>query len=178
MAFTVQNDAGDVAGANAYCGVAYFREYFSDIGTDTSTYLDTAVEQAIVAGTRYLDQRYRYPGEKKNRNQSTMWPRWDVEDESGDIVDVVPVPIKQATCEAAIRKLSGVALMPDPTYDASGQQISAKSVTVGPITESYTYSQVVGAPKGLMLPQFPSIQLLLTSSGLLASGVSREIVRG
>jgi len=178
MPFLVQNDQGDVAGANAYCEVVFFREYFEDVGVDTTAFSDVAVEQSIVAGTRYLDQRYRYPGEKKNRNQSTMWPRWDVEDESGDIVDTVPVPIKQATCEAAFRKLSGIALMPDPTYDASGTQISAKSVTVGPITESYTYSQVVGAPKGLMLPQFPSIQLLLTSSGLLASGISRDIVRG
>lgn len=177
MAFVVQNDQGNAAGANAYCDVDFFRAYFESVGTDTTSYSDTQVEQAIVAGTRYLDSRFRFPGETRNSRQPTKWPRWGVYDASGDRVSGVPKEIKEATCEAAMRKLSGVSLLPDPTYDPTGQTVESKSVKVGPITESYTYSIAPGTG-GVKLPDFPAIRMLLTTSGLITSGFSIPMERG
>jgi hypothetical protein len=45
---------------------------------------------------------------------------------------VVPVGIKKAVAEYALRALSG-ALAPDPTYDASGRQATMTRKKVGPI---------------------------------------------
>lgn len=177
MAFVVQNDQGNAAGANAYCEVDFFRAYFDSVGTGTSEYDDTQVEQAIVAGTRYIDTRFRFPGETKNTRQPTKWPRFGVDDASGDIVDDIPREIKEATCEAGIRKLNGVDLMPDPTYDESGQLVQSRSVTVGPITESFTFTPVPGTG-GARMPDFPRIKMILASSGLISSGLSKSIVRG
>lgn len=177
MAFVVQNDQGNAAGANAYCDVDFFRAYFESVGTDTTSYSEAQVEQAIVAGTRYLDSRFRFPGETKNSRQLTKWPRWGVDDASGDRVSGVPKEIKEATCEAAMRKLSGVSLLPDPTHNPTGQNVESKSVKVGPIMESYTYSIAPGTG-GVKLPDFPAIRMLLTTSGLITSGFSIPMARG
>lgn len=177
MAFVVQNDQGNAAGANAYCDVDFFRAYFESVGTDTTSCSEAQVEQAIVAGTRYLDSRFRFLGETKNSRQPTKWPRWGVDDASGDRVSGVPKEIKEATCEAAMRKLSGVSLLPDPTHNPTGQNVESKSVRVGPITESYTYSIAPGTG-GVKLPDFPAIRMLLTTSGLITSGFSVPMARG
>ena len=177
MAFVVQNDTGTAVGANSYCDETFFTAYFTDMGIDVSAYSSAQVQAALVAASRYLDSRYRWVGEKMNRDQTTKWPRWGAADEDGYTISVVPIPVKQATCEAAYRNLQGVSLLPDPTYNASGTMLASETVKVGPIQESYTYTKAPGSA-GIALPQFPAIQMLLNSSGLTVSSLQIDIVRG
>ena len=106
MAFTVQDDTGLVADANAYIDVAYFDDYCADRGLDISAYDTTKKQQAIVRGTSYLDQRFNWKGQKTNGySQTTEWPR-DYVYFGNDLVEGIPREVKQATSEYAFRSLS------------------------------------------------------------------------
>lgn len=177
MTLIVQSDQGQQEGANAYCDVAFFRAHFALVGIDTSAHQDTAVEAALIAATRYLDVRYRYAGIRRNKEQTTQWPRFNAVDADGYYIQHVPEQVRQASCEVALRHLNGVSLMPDPDYVSSGQTVESKTVKVGPITESYTYAAVPGS-SGVMLPKFPAVDFLLGSTGLVMSSKSRELRRG
>jgi DnaT-like ssDNA binding protein len=50
--------------ANAYCTVAFFEKYHGSRGTPYPASPISAIEQAIVKATDYLDQRYRFKGIK------------------------------------------------------------------------------------------------------------------
>lgn len=171
MAFTVQNDQGTVAGANAYVTVAEFKAYHTDRGNSWSTATDTAIEQGIVKATDYLDYRFRYVGNLLNIDQTTEWPRVGAFNRSRFLVAGIPDEIKQACSEYALRALSAE-LNPDPERDASGRTVQSKSEAVGPISESVTY--VAGAV--LQMPAYPAADRRLISSGLTRSG--NVVVRG
>lgn len=177
MALIVQDDQGFVAGANAYCDEVFFASYFSDIGIDVSAYTLAQQQAAIIQATRYIDMRFRWAGERANRGQTTKWPRWRAFDEDGYYVTGVPIPVKNAVCEAAYRSLQGVSLLPDPTHDQTGLMVSNKLVKVGPIEESYTYTRAPGAA-GAALPAFPAIEMMLAHSGLTISSLQVSISRG
>ena len=68
-------------------------------------------EAALRRATRWVDATYRirFSGYKTaKRTQSLEWPRTDAEDANGEEipVDEIPVEIKDATAEAAIRELA------------------------------------------------------------------------
>lgn len=162
MALSVQTDAGDVANANAYITLAFFKSYHDDRGGNYSAYTDTQIERAIVKATDYLDARWRYRGEKKTSLQTTQWPRWDVEDADGTYIDYIHRAVKTACAEYALASLSGV-LMPTPTYDATGRVVSAKTEKVGPIMESVVYERGVG----FQLPRYPLADNMLKAANLV-----------
>jgi len=139
MAFTLQNDLGNVAGANAYVAAAAFTAYFADRG-ETFTQTQQAIEAAIVKATSYVDMRFVFFGTKLNgRSQSTLWPRNAIYDEDGHSVTGVPVEIKNAVFEFAKIALTGD-LNPDQTPDPSNQIVKEKSITAGPVTTTTKYA--------------------------------------
>lgn len=165
MAFIVQNDTGTAVDANSYQTVAGFRAYAADHGFDATTYLDPAVQVALVNATTYVDRRFRYLGRKLNgRDQTTQWPRINAYDRDREYIDGVPREVKDATSEYAQRALTG-SLSPDTTFDVGGVVIS-KSEKVGPIEESVTYAQGGAA----IFPRYPLADAILTGSGLTVSG--------
>lgn len=66
LVFTVQNDAGQIAGANSYLTLAAFKQYQDNQGNDYTTpgYSDPQLQQAIVRATTYLDTRFDFNGKK------------------------------------------------------------------------------------------------------------------
>lgn len=166
MAFTVQDNNGSVANANAYISLAEFQEYHADRGNSLAAYNDAAQQAAIIRATDYLDQRFRFVGEKRQgRLQTTQWPREDVDDVDGYTVTGIPPEVKEATAEYALRALTA-ALAPDPTRDASGVPILSKSESVGPVSESTTFA----AGAVFRMPRYPDADQKLVKAGLVCAG--------
>ena len=165
MAFTVQNDQGSVTGANAYVDVAFFKAYHEERG-NTFVDDDEKIEQAIIKATDYLDHRFNFVGSRsQGRSQTTEWPRRDAWDVNEDLVNGIPVEVKEACCEYALIAQQ-MTLNPTPTRDASGAAIQAKSESVGPISRSVTY--VGGA--AFSMPKYPVADSRLKRTGLVISG--------
>lgn len=164
MAFTVQDDTGSVADANAYIDVAFFAAYHLDRGlTVTGT---TAEQQAaIVKATDYMDQRFTFIGEKPNQAQSTDWPRLDAEDSDDNLRTGVPVEVKEACAEYALIAQTST-LNPTPDRDSTGVQVQSREDTVGPITEKREYSG--GA--SFTSPKYPVADQKLMLAGLVVVG--------
>lgn len=175
MAFIVQLDnGGTTPGANAYITVAEFLAYHADRGNalPNPQPADPILEQAIVRATDYLDTRFRFVGRRVyGREQSTEWPRSNAYDIDRRWVNGVPEEIKEATAEYALRALQG-ALNPDPSRDASGATVLAKSEQVGPIARSFTFA----AGGSWTMPRYPEADSKLRRTGLVRSG--GDVLRG
>lgn len=173
MAFTPQNEDGTVEGANAYIDVAALRAYWDDRGVDLSAYSDDQAEVAIIKATDYLDARYKWVGYQLYRLQGTQWPRGGVT----TFLRGLPPALKNATCMMAQRAFTK-ALMPDPTYDPSGQKVTESTKKVGPIEVSLKYSDGGNSNAASKTPEYPEVTLMLQAAGLVGSGVSGDLVRG
>lgn len=161
MAFTVQSDP-PVANANSYGSVAEFQAYHADRGNTLPTD-ETAIEQALVRATDYLDTRFSFVGCRDTAEQTTEWPRDHAYDDRGDAVDGVPQAVKNAAFEYALRA-TVADLLPDPSRDGSGRAIASKSEAVGPLKESVTYAHDGTV---LTLPEYPMADRLLYARRLV-----------
>ena len=108
--------------------------------------------------------------------QNSQWPRQGCVDSNGDNVYGIPLAVQWATCEGALRVLSGTSLQPDydPTVVTAGAVVQSLSVEVGPIRKTTTYDTKLGLS---FFPSVPHIDRLLKSAGLLVAGGGRSIVR-
>ncbi len=167
MAFTVQDDNGLVAGANAYVTTAYVRAYHLDRGVDLTAVLDPALQVAIVLATSYLDARFTFLGCLRNTAQDTEWPRRDAYDRDGYVITGIPKAVKQAVAELADKARSAV-LMPDPERDATGRTILSKSEGVGPLKESVEYA----AGGAFTFPEYPLVDRMMIAAGLVRTGLT------
>lgn len=167
MTFTVQNDTGSQAGANAYLSVAEFKAYHDARNNDYSgAATDAAIEYTIIKATDYIDQRFNFVGKKLlGRDQTTEWPRSSAWDKDRYYITGLPVELKEACAEYALRAISA-ALNPDPTRDDTGQTIQSKSETVGPLSESFTFTE--GAM--FRMPKYPAADQKLIKPGLVRWG--------
>lgn len=171
MAFTQQDNDGTVDGANAYTDVTTVQAYWADRGVDLTARTDPELQVAIVNATTYLDGRYRWVGYQLRRLQGTQWPRGGVT----SFLRGLPPALVTATCMLASRALTGKPLMPDPTFDASGQRVAEKLTEVGPIKTQVKFADTTGVKS--MTPEYPEVTLMLQAAGLIASGNSGEIGR-
>lgn len=99
---------------------------------------DTARIAALVRASGWIDGRYRdrFSGTRtEGRTQPLQWPRVDATDVDGEDIasDEVPVEIKSATFEAALRELASPGSLA-PDFTRQGQTTMEK---VGPITIQY-----------------------------------------
>lgn len=164
MAFSVQDDFGQVSDANAYITVAFFRSYHTDRGVDLTSYSDSDCESAIVRGTDYMDIRWRYYGIRKQILQTTQWPRYNVIDVDRNPINIIPLEVKRACAEYSIVALTAV-LDPIPTRDSTGQRVQAKTTQVGPIMNSVRYTG-----GGIFVqPTYPVADGYLKNKGLVIS---------
>jgi hypothetical protein len=108
--------------------------------------------------------------------QHTEWPRQGVTDLNGDTINGIPVPIKQACAELALRVLNGVNLQPD--YDTSivtaGGVLQSSTQEVGPIKVTKVYDTKLGIG---FFADFPQITRLLSTKGLLVPNKGRVVMR-
>lgn len=164
MAFIVEDGTG-VADANSLCAVDFADSYFTDRGNAAWTGADAAKQGALVRATDYVEQFFsaRFKGNKAEDDQSLSWPRI-----YAGADDTVPVGVRKAIAEYALRALTAT-LAPDPTTDASGRIIAAKTEKVGPIEESTTF---IEGSSVQLIKNYPAADALLkpwlrSSNGLV-----------
>jgi len=180
MAFTVQNDSGSIADANAYIDVAFFTAYHTDRNVasvaDGDFDADPDIQGAIVKASDYLDSRYNYIGSRRVRTQPMEWPRWDAIDKDDYTVNGIPQEIKEACAELALAELNspGV-LFPSVSQDASGQGVKRLKQKLDVLETEVEYFGDSAAASQKQ-PQFYTADWRLRRSGLLIS--SRGTVRG
>lgn len=139
MTLVVQDNFGQVSGANGYITVAFFRAYHTDRGVDLSSVIDADIETGIVRATDYMDTRWRYYGIRAQIRQTTEWPRYNISDVDNNPVYGVDIHVQRSCAEYALIALNA-ALNAPPTRDATGQRIIAKTTQVGPILNSVRYA--------------------------------------
>lgn len=107
--------------------------------------------------------------------QQSEWPRQGVVDYNGDTVFGVPLPIKYACAELALRALNGTVLQPDydPTIVSNGGVLASTTKEVGPIRVTNEYNIPIGLG---FFATFPQVDRILRSAGLLVAGGGRRII--
>jgi len=168
--FLVQNDSGTIENANAYITVATFLSYHRDRGGDLCPQEDTEIQAAIIRATDYLDQRFRFVGERLNTDQRTKWPRIDAEDFEGRVRFGIPYEIADACAEYAFISLTST-LNPTPDRDSTGRGVKETEDRVGPIEEKVEF--VDGGV--FEMPKYPIADDRLRQSGLTITGI--DLVR-
>jgi hypothetical protein len=154
MAIVIEDGTG-LADAEAYISVADADTYFAARGNAAWAALtEPQKEQALRLGTDYMGQAYgqRWCGTRTTTTQALDWPRTGA---CGIAADVVPVAVKRANAELAVRASAGVLL--------SDQGAQVKQEVVGPI--SVTYAD--GARQDT---RYAAVDSALASAGLLCRG--------
>ncbi len=169
MAFTLEDGTG-VAGANAYITEDQLDSYADDHGI---TLADGDEQTAIIRATAYIDAVYRmrFVGYKTHgRSQGLEWPRTGVLDSQYFPInnDEIPVEIKSATAEAAIRELTTPnSMLPDLERGGSIRMLKAGSVEIeyGANATAITTYRVIDGILGNLL-------------GALGQGFTAQTIRG
>lgn len=172
MAFMLQDNDGTIVGANAYVAPETVRAYWLDRGVDLSAKTDAELHSAIILATEYLDARYTWVGYQLYRLQGTQWPRGGIT----SFLRGLPPALITATCMLANRALVKP-LMPDPTFDPSGQTVVETAKKVGPIEVSQKFAESSGGGLAATTPQYPEVTLTLQAAGLVGSGNSGQLSR-
>ncbi len=118
MALTPEDGTG-LANADALVDLATVDAYHTALGSAAWTGTDAIKEEAIRRASNFLNTSFSWKGYPINgRTQAMSWPRHDVVDRNGYSVasDEVPIEIKNATAEVALRELTTPGTMtPDVT---------------------------------------------------------------
>ena len=141
--FIVEDGTG-LVDANAYIDVAFADQYHENYGApiEWSSSTTAQKQEAIRFATRYLDSGYssRWRGARADEEQALDHPRRRVYDVDGWTRDddEVFVEVQQATAIAALKHRQGELFLPD--VEGSDIGVVSESVSVGPISESKSYS--------------------------------------
>lgn len=173
----IVEDGTEIANADAYATLVYIADYHEKNGNTAwaSIANDATRETYVRRATAYMTQAYRlrWKGYRKTATQSLCWPRSFVYLEPfvhgavgaypylvSDII--VPVEVKNACAEYALKAITETTLMPDQTQ-------SVKKETVGAIMIEYDqYSS--------QATRYSSIDAML-SPYLNSNGVSVQLVK-
>lgn len=155
--FVVEDGTGKTD-ANSYLSVDDADTYHSNV-TGSAVWAGAALttkQNALIVATQYLDARYgsKWRGFRSGADQALAWPRSMAYDEDGYAHDddALPQRLQDATAELALRVVLGDQLLaPVP----SPGQVTAESVTIGPITESKEYAG--GRPYGTVYPKVAAL---------------------
>lgn len=132
MPVLIVEDGTGLVDANSYVTLEEAQSYNDNHGNSVwgETSPDDAKIVALIRGTSYIDTRYGtlFNGRKKNgRAQALEWPRVGASDAAGQEIlpDEVPVEIKRATIEAALRELQEPSSL-QPDYTQSSRVVREK----------------------------------------------------
>jgi hypothetical protein len=160
MALIVE-DGTIVANADSWVTLAFVTDHHTKRGNTRWTVggvSDATREQCIIRAVDYIDKRFGawFRGRKYSSQQTLSWPRAGARDNSGFLLNaVIPIQLKRATAEYALRALIYNVLAPDAplpvptqsqvdgassgTTSASGA-VKSLSQKVGPIEETVSYA--------------------------------------
>jgi Putative DnaT-like ssDNA binding protein len=155
VALIVEDGTG-LATAESYVSVAYVDTYATNIGDATWATLTTAQqEQACRKATRYMEAKWRlrWKGNKTLETQALAWPRYNVLDEDGYVVDSddVPQAVEHACSEAALLAGASVDLEPDVSRIKKSVRAGSVEVEWFPGSDPYTVrTKVLGKIEHLL----------------------------
>lgn len=156
MALIVEDGTG-LAGAESYVSVseagAYLRARGNAEAWDELEQVDREI--ALRKASDFMRQIYRqrWAGARVHYEQRLDWPRYSVVVDDFTVPsNVVPVDVKQACSELALRAAQGEELMPD--LEAGNSQV--KREKIGPLDTEY-FENSVGAAE-----RFQSVTAMLT----------------
>ncbi len=168
MAFVAEDGSG-LSNATSLCDVAFADSYFSDRGIAAWTGSTSVKQAALIKATDYVESRWqkKFDGEKQYPLvQALSFPRAYADEAQPD---EVPVGIKKAISEYAVRALSAP-LVADPTTDANGLTLSAKRTKVGPIETESRFQ--AGAAIGIK--PYPAADMLIRPYLKSSCGIVRS----
>ena len=145
VTFKVEDGSG-FTDSNAYCTVAFADDYLSIKSTSfLTTWNGLTTEQkqnAIMWGSRVLDQRARWQGVRSNLDQAMTWPRTGVYDRDGILIapDEIPLQIKQATVELAFHLVTEDV---DPSAPGAGSAGGIKRLKAAVLEIEYQDNAVI-----------------------------------
>lgn len=115
--------------ANSYCDEDFASDYFDARLNSAAWSADPTLQPtALVMATNRLEQE-KYLGTRTTTTQALKFPRVGITDDDGATLDpdVVPLVVKQATCELALALL--IAGTSDPTAGTGLEQFSSLAVS-------------------------------------------------
>lgn len=161
MAFVAEDGTG-LANANSYITVEWANTYFEERGHTHWTGSTEDKQKHLILATDYMEGRFSslYAGEKLTSTQALSFPRLDTG---------IPVELKKACAEYAVRSLVNLTLAQDPVTDSTGNVVSSTKKKVGPIeTETQYAVSASGTPnvfKPYPLADMWLVKLLKRSTG-------------
>lgn len=160
MALIVET-GGASATSESYASVTNGDDHFTKFGANTAWSAATTAEKevALRQGTRYIDVTYhrRWKGRRVEELQALDFPRYEIEDTDGFLLDsdVIPSKLIEATIEAAARYIAdNTALFPDE--DSERSIVEESSRVEGAVSETVKY-----AGTKPVKTKFPVIERLL-----------------
>lgn len=178
MSLVVEDGTG-LSNAEAYISVADADTYHTSFtgSTTWSGASEGEKEIALRQGAQNLDSTYRlrWKGSKVAYDQALCWPRYDVEDEDGVLLDSdeVPPAVVQANAEMGLRALeqSGI-LSPDIVGEAGN--VKRLKQKLGPMEEETEYvsgASVANTGKVLFFQKvYGLVKHLLKPAGAIRRG--------
>lgn len=159
----VTEDGTGKSDAESYISVAEAQAYFL-LNGEPDAWITARLdkqETALRVATRAIDlmRSGRWNGIRFNSSQALAWPRFGVYDDDGFALPASPLPknLRLAAAQLALRYLQDPdSVLGDEASD--DRNIIGESVSVGPLSESKTYSGSKATKK-----RFPEIDLLLVS---------------
>lgn len=161
MALTVEDGTG-VEGADAYVAIADVDSYATKFGkTGWSALVAADKEIHIRRATRFIDDRFPFPGTPKTAKQGLFFPVEELYVRSHEITGV-PRQLKDAVCELAI-----ISVTNDLIESVGARAYTYRKVVVGDIEKTERY----GSSNNQSI--FHSVELLLTPllTGYVGPGV-------
>ena len=120
----VENGNG-LSNANSYVTIEYANNYFSEHGITNWLDLEEGKKEiALINGTDFIDNSFKWRGKKATQEQSLSFPRVNIVDNDGYDVAGIPEKLKQAVCEATILSANGTTLF--ATQNENGAVTSEK----------------------------------------------------
>jgi len=137
--FIVEDGSG-LSNANAFLLIVAADQITENYGasSDWSGADNTVKENAIREATRFINMQYSWKGYRVYTTQSLQWPRYDVDDDEGNIVDfeIVPEKVKEACAYLALKVVEGRVLLDDLENAAT---VKRTKDVIGPLTEEIEY---------------------------------------
>jgi hypothetical protein len=167
MATVVVEDGSGKSNANSYISVAdadtYFEKHLYASDWSGASAANQAI--AVMMATRLLDDYFKFEGQKVDDSQALEFPRFNITDRSGFLVDAATLPaeLPEATAELAKWMIAS-----DRTADASGKgfkRLKAGSLTMEPDT----------GDKAPVIPDVVSKMLVAIATPI--GGAIAEVVR-
>lgn len=128
--------------ANSYVTVAQADTYFDErLNATPWTGASTDdKERALIMATRRLDQE-KFQGIKVAESQALDWPRYWATDDDGEEYESneIPQPIKDATCELALRLLVDKGKSKDTLADTGLEEFETAKIGPMDVTRDKAY---------------------------------------